>query len=364
MSLPWLLLLVAALFRHSVASEGNTTSPVVKSTQSTKSTFSPLPDPNKNLSVLHLSYKNITLNENEITGLHKYINTKELYLNNNTIAVLRNYSFDGLSELAILDLSNNFITTVEQAAFAGLNKLTALYLQNNNIAQIDSNVFTLLGSLKILNLQKNRLANFDIKVSLNLISIALSENPWNCSCGLLSLQDWLNNTNVTMENENTTVCASPSSLKKYPIKTVFLPNCPKRRTTEATAIPFQSIDSSNDTVLAAYNGTIRKSLSSGFQPPGKSWTFLMGVLVVIVGTTLLIIMAIKFPVWYRYLISYNHSRLDEDEPEMFEETFTPHMSALPQTPDNYEDESVIVFEQFHSFVPEDDGFIEDKYIES
>lgn len=94
-------------------------------------------------------------------------------------------------------------------------------------------------------------------------------------------------------------------------------------------------------------------------PLGKSWTFLVGVLVAVTITTLLIGIVIKFPAWYRYLVSYNHSRLDEDEPEMFDDIFT--TDTFPQTP---EQDSVVVFEQYHTFVPDDDGFIEDKYIDT
>nr|XP_060618448.1 leucine-rich repeat-containing protein 19 [Anolis sagrei ordinatus] len=364
MKLPWVLILNTALFVHTIATESKNIYPTVKSMKSAKSPFSLPPDQNKNISVLHLSYGNITLNENEITFLHKHIDTIELYLSNNSIAILRNCSFESLSKLAIMDLSNNSIAIVEQAAFSGLNKLTKLYLQNNKIEQIEPHTFELLGSLKILNLQNNQLAYLDIKIPLSLNRITLSANPWNCSCGLLRLQNWLNNTNATLENENNTMCISPKSLKNHPIKSAFLPNCQKREITEATSLSSASTDSSNDTVLAAYNGTDKKSLSSDFRPPGKSWTFLMGVLVFIVGTTLLIVIVIKSPAWYRYLISYNHSRLDEDEPEMFEETFTTHISALPQMPDVNEQESVVVYEQFHTFVPEDDEYIEDKYIDS
>ncbi|KAL8203066.1 UNVERIFIED_CONTAM: hypothetical protein K2H54_038189 [Gekko kuhli] len=101
-----------------------------------------------------------------------------------------------------------------------------------------------------------------------------------------------------------------------------------------------------------------------FPPLGKSWKFLIGVLIVIVTTTLLIITAIKVPLWYRHLISYNHSRLDEDEPGMFEEHFSTDMCSFPPEPDTNENDSIVVFEQFHTFVPEDDGFIEDKYIDT
>lgn len=79
---------------------------------------------------------------------------------------------------------------------------------------------------------------------------------------------------------------------------------------------------------------------------------------------MLIMTAIKGPVWYRHLISYNHRRLDEDEPEMFEENFSTDMCSFSAGPDTNENDSIVVFEQFHTFVPEDDGFIEDKYIDT
>ncbi|XP_062984470.1 leucine-rich repeat-containing protein 19 [Elgaria multicarinata webbii] len=362
MKLVWLLILFAALFLHPAVTERNTSQTVVCNETAKNYSLVPL-NLNINVSVLCLSYNNIALNKNDTQILRNYINIRELYLNNNSIAVLRNYSFQRLSKLAILDVSNNSITAVEQAAFAGLSKLMTLHLQNNRITQLDSNAFILLKSLKVLTLQNNHLGNFDIKVSLNLSRIILSGNPWNCSCGLYSLQSWLDNTNVTMENENNTVCTSPNNLKNNPIKTTILPNCQNGGLTGMTTISSIFTSPNNDTLISAKNNTNGRSLNSGVHHFGKSWTFLMGVLVILVGTTLLIVMAIKFPVWYRYFRSYNHRRLEEDEPEMFEETFTPHMCTFPQTPASNEDESVVVFEQFHTFVPEDDGFIEDKYID-
>uniref|UniRef100_A0A8D2KZ65 Leucine rich repeat containing 19 n=1 Tax=Varanus komodoensis TaxID=61221 RepID=A0A8D2KZ65_VARKO len=292
---------------------------------------------NKNVSVLNLSYNNIALNETDTDILYNYTNIKELYLNNNVIVVLCNYSFQSLSELAILDVSSNSITTIEQAAFFGLNKLMTLQLQNNEIEQLDFTAVRFLKNLQVLNLQNNHLKYVAINVSLNSDETILSGNPWYCLCGLYvsGVQSWLNDTNI--------------KIGKYPQIICVFAWCRK----------------TND-------GARRTSLGSAFHRLGttaekhfgKSWTFLMGVLVVVSGTTSLIIMAIKFPKWYQYLISYNHRRLEEDEPEMFEETFAPHMRTFPATPDSNEDESIVVFEQFHTFVPEEDGFIEDKYIDS
>nr|XP_020651835.1 leucine-rich repeat-containing protein 19 [Pogona vitticeps] len=359
----WLRVLVATLVAHPIFAKCDSTETVMLE-ESEESYFSIPSIVTESVSVLHLSYKNITLNETDRIMLHKYRNVTELYLNNNVIAVLHNYSFNCLSKLAVLDVSNNSITIVEQAAFVGTNKLAMLYLQNNKISQLDSNTFVLLENLKVLNLQNNNFLYLDIKLPFNSISITLSENPWNCSCGLLRLQSWLNNPNITIEYENSTVCDSPNSLKTCPIKTAFLKNCEKRDVTETTTAP-TTLFPNNDTLISATGDRDGQLYSAkGFHPPGKSWTFLIGVLVVIVGTTTLIIIAIKFPVWYRYLISYNHSRLEEEEPEMFEETFTSHIYTHPQTPGTNKDDSVVVFEQFHTFVPEEDGFIEDQYIES
>ncbi|XP_060124708.1 leucine-rich repeat-containing protein 19 isoform X3 [Zootoca vivipara] len=323
MKLAWLPTLVAALFLHPVAA-----SQMVKCDEAAKNYTSVPPSLDKNVSILVLSYNSITLNESDTTNLQKYMNIKQLYLSNNSISILHNFTFDKLSKLEVLDVSNNSISTVEQAAFAGLNKLNILHLQNNRIVQLDSSVFALLNSLEVLNLKNNLMRYFDAKVSLNLTEITLIGNPWNCSCDLLSLQSWLKTTKVTMENENGTVCMSPSSLKNHTVKTAIITNC---------------VD---------------------VHRPGKSWTFLIGVLVVVISISLLIGMVIRFPVWYRYLISYNHSRLEEDEPEMFEETYTSHNCTFPHTPGTKEEESVVVFEQFHTFVPEEDGFIEDKYIDT
>lgn len=97
---------------------------------------------------------------------------------------------------------------------------------------------------------------------------------------------------------------------------------------------------------------------------GKSWTFLAGVLGFVLSTTLLIFAAIKCPTWYRYLISYSHRRLEENDSQMFEQEFSADMSSSPTVSCTSNEEPIVIFEKIHAFVPGEDGFIEDKYIDS
>lgn len=97
---------------------------------------------------------------------------------------------------------------------------------------------------------------------------------------------------------------------------------------------------------------------------GKSWTFLAGVLGFVLSTTLLIFTAIKCPTWYHYLISYSHRRLEENDSEMFEQEFSADTSSSPTISDRNNDDPIVILEKIHTFVPAEDGFIEDKYIDS
>lgn len=97
---------------------------------------------------------------------------------------------------------------------------------------------------------------------------------------------------------------------------------------------------------------------------GKSWAFLVGVVVTVLMTSFLIFIAIKCPIWYNFLLSYNHHRLEEHEAETYDDCFTENSSSLSQAPHTNSEETTEIFEQLHSFVLDDDGFIEDKYIDT
>uniref|UniRef100_A0A8C9UEL3 Leucine rich repeat containing 19 n=1 Tax=Serinus canaria TaxID=9135 RepID=A0A8C9UEL3_SERCA len=305
----------------------------------------------QNITKLSLKNNKITLEDHDKEILGCFINLTELHLNENNITVLNNNSFYNLKNLITLDISNNCISTVHKAAFAGLNQLSVLNLSYNMIAQLDSDTFTSLESLTVLNLQHNFLKYFHIKSSFKLIKIVLAGNPWICSCDLLDLQIWLTASNVTLENESNTTCTLPNmeqiSIKMAAIQPANckIENTPLKNT--VTSTPAVNLRSSALTLPLV----------------GKSWTFLAGVVGFVLGTTLLILTAVKCPAWYHYLISYRHRRLEENDSEMFEQEFSADMSPSTSISGTSSEEPIVVFKKVHACGDEEDGFIEDKYID-
>ncbi|KAM4809921.1 leucine-rich repeat-containing protein 19 [Rhinophrynus dorsalis] len=314
------------------------------------------------------------MGENQLnwTILQNYPNLTELHITNNKITTLEDNLFSGLSELELLDLRNNSIMTVQPLSFGSLVNLKKLDLSYNQISQFPSNI-SLPSGLKALNLQNNSLTNLEIRHALNIsdhiIHVTLSGNPWNCNCSLAPLSHWLNGLTVLLENFEMTFCATPKNMSKKLIteivhRTKGSLNCDDNRNTATSSAPVLTsstpvgINKSASTFLpTSFNGT------TSTPKKGNSWTFLVGVVVVGIITSLLILFAIKFPRWYDYLLSYNHHRLKEEEPDMFEAEFSVDLNMSATRNNMEEEETVVVFEQMHSFVPEEDGFIEDKYID-
>ncbi|XP_072215250.1 leucine-rich repeat-containing protein 19 [Excalfactoria chinensis] len=369
MKLSWLIIWAGMLLLNQVTADCNITSQTVICDESGKNLTSIPTDLLQNVTELNLKNNKITLNHNDTKILTRLSNLTELYLNENMIILLRNSSFYNLTKLVILDISNNCINTVHQAAFAGLYQLTELNLSYNRITQLDSDVFSSLKNLRVLNLHNNLLESFHIKPSLKLTTITLDGNPWNCSCSLLDLQTWLTASNVIMENENNTMCTFPNIKQKFSIKnaTIQLADCETEKLTSETTIPSTYAIKHQSTVfLTALTSNITGNNGTHAEFPvlGKSWTFLVGVLGFVLSTTLLIFTAIKCPTWYQYLMSYRHRRLEENDPEMFEQEFSADMNSFPAISDTNNEDPIVIFDKTNASEPEEDGFIEDKYIDT
>ncbi|XP_048388587.1 SLIT and NTRK-like protein 6 [Stegostoma tigrinum] len=170
------------------------------------------------LDLLHLGNNRITLIEDgafaNLTNLHK------IYLNGNGIVRLTKEMFIGLQCLQYLYLEHNTIKEILPGTFSVLPQLKVLYLNNNLLHSFPPYIFSGVPLLR-LNLKHNHFMHLPVSNVIDqlefLVQIDLEDNPWDCTCDLVSLKQWMEklSKNVTVSE---IMCESPEKFAKKDLK--------------------------------------------------------------------------------------------------------------------------------------------------
>ncbi|CAN7948736.1 unnamed protein product, partial [Ixodes hexagonus] len=143
-----------------------------------------------------------------------------IYLNENTLSVLKEKDFPNNPELRTIYASRNNITSLERS-FRNLDNLRTVWLQGNRLTAVHRKSFpeaakaltatpklsfldlsrNLLSKIEpslipkdvqALNIKGNKFSHFPLALvaSLNLSSIKLAENPWRCDCEDYPFSQW------------------------------------------------------------------------------------------------------------------------------------------------------------------------------
>lgn len=143
------------------------------------------------------------------------INLVELDLSYNFLNAVPSQSFDSITELRELKLNGNPIHRIAANAFIHLSQLVRLDLSECRISIIEPNAFKgLERSLERLKLDENKLSEVDaysFTVLRKLKGLELAGNPWNCSCELRPLRQWMIRFNVP--SDFTPTCHYPKRLE-------------------------------------------------------------------------------------------------------------------------------------------------------
>ncbi len=121
-------------------------------------------------------------------------NLRSLYLNGNNIVKLTLDMFHGLHSLEYLYFEYNEIREIQPAAFSLMPSLQLVFLNNNLLRKLPVGAFTGT-SLTRLNLRNNYFHCLPVSGVLEhlhaVVQIDLNQNPWDCSCDIIPLKEWL-----------------------------------------------------------------------------------------------------------------------------------------------------------------------------
>ncbi|XP_043933696.1 immunoglobulin superfamily containing leucine-rich repeat protein 2 [Protopterus annectens] len=162
----------------------------------------------------------LSLTANKITSLPQkafveVTQVTSLWLAHNEIRNIAKGALAVLSQLRNLDLSSNKIVDFPWEDLANLTALQLLKINNNHIKSIPGDAFANLRDLRSVRINNNNITSilegtFDPLISLSHLQIY--ENPFDCSCKLQWLKDWMANTPIAVPERSSIVCATPADL--------------------------------------------------------------------------------------------------------------------------------------------------------
>ncbi|XP_074153117.1 immunoglobulin superfamily containing leucine-rich repeat protein 2-like [Sminthopsis crassicaudata] len=167
----------------------------------------------------------LSLSANKITSLRRgafaeVTQVTSLWLAHNEISAIEPGALAVLVQLKNLDISHNQIADFPWADLRNLSALQLLKMNNNRMAALPADAFRNLRDLRSLRINNNHFSfiaegTFDALTSLSHLQIY--NNPFDCTCRLLWLKAWAENTLISIPERESITCASPPALKGVPL---------------------------------------------------------------------------------------------------------------------------------------------------
>ncbi|XP_010005019.1 PREDICTED: putative uncharacterized protein C1orf210 homolog, partial [Chaetura pelagica] len=292
-----------------------------------------------NITGLDLSFNLLVLPHHGTLLMH-FPSLRSLNLSSNALLTLSPAVFSNLGALRLLDLSSCSITYLHTDAFKGLGNLRTLLLRNNNLQELEASFFLPLKALFHLDLQHNALVSVDtlsLQVMEAVPQVWLEGNPWVCNCIVHPLQQWLQRRQAVQ-----VTCASPPGLQGQAIAALdsqdLACQMKQRFPREVSTVQQITVAQSNTTTLPSGKG-------------GRSWPYLVGIVVAAIGISILIALAAKCKLFHKHFASYRHRPLPD----------TGSIGGCPMEEGSGESHPMPGAADLQA--EDDDGFIEDNYIQ-
>ncbi|XP_067892986.1 type III endosome membrane protein TEMP [Heterodontus francisci] len=308
-----------------------------------------------NLTCLDLSYNSVDASDPENSRrLQALGNLVFLNLSNNHIPTLNREIFMSLKMLKVLDLSNCKIDMLHPMAFKGLISLHSLILKNNRIKDLAPRFLSDMQALSILDLKNNKLTIVTIQLLEKfeeIHEVRLQGNSWVCDCALYPLQKWLM---LQLDHAEEIHCVSPPDLQGKNLLNLDLSPVSCLQTSER----FPRYAGPGNSTMA--NDVINQTSGAPTTEGEKAWHYLVAVLVIAISFSVLIAIGAKFKLFHKYLTSYSHQLLPEQDVGSQDNDAVSVSIAHSSEMEEVRDQTMFPPEGLE----EDDGYIEDNYIET
>ncbi|PKU46468.1 type iii endosome membrane protein temp [Limosa lapponica baueri] len=262
-----------------------------------------------NITGLDLSFNSLVVPRHGTLLMH-FPSLRSLNLSSNALLALSPAVFSNLRALRLLDLSSCSIAYLHTDTFKGLGNLHTLLLRNNSLQELEVPFFLPLKALFHLDLQHNALVSVDTW-SLQLMEavpqVQLEGNPWVCDCTVHPLQQWLQRRQGERRGMGgrramQVTCASPPELRGQEVAALDSQDLGcwmKQRFPREVSMTQQTTET--------YSNTTTPPTMKG----GRSWPYLVGFLVSAISISLLIALAAKCKLFHKNFASYRHRPLPE-----------------------------------------------------
>ncbi|XP_061613597.1 leucine-rich repeat-containing protein 19-like isoform X2 [Phyllopteryx taeniolatus] len=295
---------------------------------------------NSSVTSLVIERNQITLTSGDRHCLASYPRLVALHLDGNQVTHIPARYLSVVPKLSVLSLSRNQISSLQPESFYGLNDLTVLNLSHNLLTSLPAKLFSKLNNLQTVDLQ---------------------DNPWNCSCQLLSTIEEIRAAGVTIVGSNIK-CASPeqqAGMHLFEALTKCYPTSSPSSTVDPQNPPTGTTGHSQQPKVSKMMLTTSPNNSDEKHVSGNTWRFTACVAALALTTSMLIVCAIKAPSWYRLFRNYRHRRLRQEENRQGRTA-----SSIYSETGRYMNHQTFTFEHHGAEGEEDVHYFEDPYIKT
>ncbi|XP_051237324.1 immunoglobulin superfamily containing leucine-rich repeat protein 2 [Dicentrarchus labrax] len=196
-----------------------------------------------------------------------------LWLAHNEIVIIERDTLAPLIQLRNLDISYNKIVNFPWEDLRNLTALQLLKMNNNEMVNLPKDAFSTLKELRSLRINNNKFTTIvqgTFSALLSLSHLQIYTNPFECSCSLEWLRDWITTTKISVPEPNTILCAAPEHLKGIKVTNIPKLDC------QAPAVTITYQPNIENTELYEGFTVILNCVTTGNPKPQVSWEVAAG----------------------------------------------------------------------------------------